>query len=112
MACEDLLQESDTGIASPLTVTAVAGDDQVGQPGATLPIPLEVRLADLHAQSVARLRVEWSVIEGSGTMSPRNTFTDDGGLTEASWTLGPEAGRQAVEARVGKGIATFEATAR
>lgn len=112
VACEDLLQEPDTGIATPLTLVVESGDDQTAEPGSTLPAPLRVRLVDLQSRSVERLRVEWVVLEGSGRVSPRNTFTDDEGITETSWTLGPEAGLQVVEARVDSETARFEANGR
>lgn len=112
VACEDLLQEPDTGIATPLNLVVESGDDQSAEPGSTLPAPLRVRLVDLQSRSVERLRVEWVVLEGSGRVSPRNTFTDDEGITETSWTLGPEGGLQVVEARVGSETARFEANGR
>ncbi|HUF88739.1 MAG TPA: hypothetical protein VMR66_02025 [Gemmatimonadota bacterium] len=112
VACEDLLQEPDTGIATPLTLVVESGDDQTAEPGSTLPAPLRVRLVDLQSHSVERLRVEWVVLAGSGRASPRNTFPDDEGITETTWTLGPEAGLQVVEARVGSETARFEANGR
>lgn len=112
LACEDFLQEPDTGIAAPLTLIVVSGDDQFAEPGATLPEPLRVQLVDIQTRSVARLRVEWSVIRGGGRVSPRSTFTDTEGLTEVTWTLGPETGEQTVEARVGNETVTFEANGR
>lgn len=112
VACEDLLQEPDTGIATPLTLVVESGDDQTAEPGSTLPAPLRVRLVDLQSRSVERLRVEWVVLEGSGRVSPRTTFTDDEGITETTWTLGPGAGLQVVEARVGSVTARFEANGR
>lgn len=111
-ACEDLLQEPDTGIATPLTLDIVSGDEQAAEPGTTLPEPLRVRLVDLQSRSVGRLRVEWVVVTGEGRASPRNTFTDEEGFTETTWTLGPGAGLQVVEARVGNEIARFEANGR
>jgi len=111
-ACEDLLQEPDTGIATPLMLSIVSGDEQSAEPGMTIPAPLRVRLIDLQSRSVGRLRVEWVVVEGGGRVSPRNTFTDEEGFTETTWTLGPGEGRQVVEARVGNETATFEANGR
>lgn len=112
VGCEDLLQEPDTGIATPLALFVESGDDQTAEPGSTLPAPLRVRLEDLQSRSVERLRVEWVVLEGSGRVIPRNTFTDEEGITETTWTLGPEAGLQVVEARVGSVTARFEANGR
>ena len=112
VACEDLLQEPDTGIATPLTLNILSGDEQSAAPGTTLPAPLRVQLVDLQSRSVGRLRVEWVVVEGGGRVSPRNTFTDADGVAEATWTVGPGAGLQIVEARVGNETATFEANGR
>ena len=111
-ACEDLLQEPDTGIATRFTLVVVSGSGQMAAPGTTLAAPLRVRLVDLQSHAVERLRVEWIVVRGGGSVSPRNTFTDAEGLTEASWTLGPEAGLQVVQAQLGDETATFEASTR
>ena len=112
LACEDLLQEPDTGIATPLSLEVVTGDDQVAEPGTTLPEPLRVQLVDVQRHSVSRLWVEWTVMQGGGRVSARSTFTDAEGFTETRWTLGPGSGRQVVHARVGDVTATFEANHR
>lgn len=111
--CEDLLlQEPDTGIAAPLALEVVSGDDQTAEPGATLPAPLRVKLVDLRALPTERLRIEWVVLVGSGKLSPANTFTNGEGIAETTWTLGSEAGRQVVEARFGDESVAFEATGK
>lgn len=112
LACEDLLQEPDTGIAIDLALEIVSGDDQFAAAGATLAEPLEVRLLDLERNPIARLRVEWSVIRGGGSVSPRNAFTDGEGRAATTWTLGPTVGEQVVEARVGNDAVIFTAAGR
>lgn len=109
--CEDLLQEPDTGIAPRLTLIEVSGDDQEGAPGQALPQPLRVRLDDPMGGSVEKLMIEWTVIEGSGRVEPRYSFTDEEGVTQASWTLGTAEGLQRVTATFAGDVETFEAQA-
>lgn len=108
LACGDLLQEPDTGIATLVTVTAVSGEGQTGVPGSALAEPLRVGLASLVGGSTERLWVEWVVIDGSGKVEPRNSFTDADGIAEVNWILGPEK-RQWVVAVFAGESETFEA---
>jgi hypothetical protein len=107
--CGDLLQEPDTGIATRFTITVLSGDDQTGPAGTPLPQPLRVRLASLEAEGVERLWVEWVVLEGDGRVEPRNSFTDEEGIAEATWILGSAPRRQRVMARFDEDFAVFEA---
>ena len=111
VGCEDLLQEPDTGIAQRLTLIVVSGNQQTGAPGQPLPQPLRVRLDDLMGGPSERLVVEWNAIDGSGRVEPRYSFTDEEGVAEATWILGPEAGRQRVTATFSDDVKTFEAQA-
>lgn len=108
--CGDLLQEPDTGIATMITLTRVSGDDQTGATGQPLPQPLRVRLSHLQGGTMEKLAVEWVVVSGSGRVEPRYSFTDADGIAEATWILGPEAGRHRVEARFADEVEGFEAT--
>ncbi|HET6361663.1 MAG TPA: hypothetical protein VFH11_06355 [Gemmatimonadota bacterium] len=108
-ACGDLLQEPDTGIATRFTITILSGDDQAGPAGTALPQPLRVRLTSLETEQVERLRVEWIVLEGNGRVEPPNSFTDEGGIAEATWILGSTPSRQRVTARFDGDFAVFEA---
>ena len=109
--CGDLLQEPDTGIATMITLTSVSGDDQTGAPGQPLPQPLRVRLSHLQGGTAGKLAVEWVVVSGSGRVEPRYSFTDADGIAEATWVLGPQAGRHRVEARFAGEVEGFEAEA-
>ncbi|HYO47034.1 MAG TPA: hypothetical protein VEY33_10155 [Gemmatimonadota bacterium] len=106
--CGDLLQEPDTGIATLVTVTVVSGDGQTGVPGSALAEPLRVRVASLVGGSTERLWVEWVVIDGSGKVEPRNSFTDADGIAEVTWILGPEKRQRVVAVFAGESE-TFEA---
>jgi hypothetical protein len=109
--CGDLLQEPDTGVFPlPIELEAVSGNGQEGAPGATLPQPLRVRVLD-GGEPASRLWVEWSVVSGGGKVEPRDTFSDEDGVAEASWTLGPSGGAQRVRAVVRHGVpVVFEAS--
>lgn len=109
-ACGDLLQEPDTGIATRFSISVLSGDDQAGPAGAALPQPLRARLTSLQAEQVERLRVEWVVLDGNGRVEPRNSFTDEEGVAEATWILGSTPNRQRVMARFDGDSALFEAT--
>ena len=81
-----------------------------GPPGSPLPQPVRVRLVDLEGGSTERLWVLWVVVEGSGTVEPRHSFTDADGVAEATWTLGSGTPRQRIEARAVGETEAFEAT--
>lgn len=110
--CGDLLQEPESGtFPARIELVQVSGNAQEGAPGAPLPEPMRVRVLD-EGQPASRLWVEWSVLSGGGDVEPRNTFSDEAGVAEASWILGPSGGVQRVQAVVRHGLpAVFEATA-
>jgi hypothetical protein len=108
-ACGDLLQEPDTGIATLVDLVPVSGGGQTGAPGATLPQPLRVRLVSLDGASTDRLRVEWAVLDGGGSVSPRHSFTDGEGIAQTTWTLGPGTARQRIVARFAGETESFDA---
>lgn len=112
-ACGDLLQEPDTGTGKAVVrLEEVSGDSQVGARGATLAQPLRVRIVDFDGEPAPHLRVQWSVLSGSGEIEPRDSFSDADGIAEAAWTLGPSGGSQQAHAFVRKGQpVVFEATA-
>lgn len=110
-ACGDLLQEPDTGIATLIDLVAVSGGGQTGPPGATLLQPVRVRIVTLDGNPTERLWVEWAVLEGGGSVSPRHSFADANGIAETTWTLGSGPGRQRIVARFQAESETFDAQA-
>ncbi len=80
----------------------VSGDAQVGAPGAPLAQPLRVRVVNFDEEPAPRLWVQWSVLSGSGDVEPRNSFSDENGIAEATWTLGASGGLQEVQAFIRK----------
>ena len=112
-ACGDLLQEPDTGIGKVVVrLEEVSGDAQVGTPGAPLTQPLRVQTLDFDGDPAPHLWVQWAVLSGSGNIEPRNGFSDENGMAEATWTLGASNGPQQVQASLRKvQPVIFEATA-
>ena len=112
-ACGDLLQEPDTGFSKlTLRLEEVSGNGQTGSVGRALAQPVRVRIVDAEEEPIRRLRVEWLVTGGSGTVRPRDTFSDENGVAEAIWILGSESGPQKLQALVREGVfVDFQATA-
>jgi hypothetical protein len=86
-----------------LEILVVRGDGQFGQPGALLPVPLEVRVQTLSTgRGEDGITVQWKVLEGEGAVLGQATsLTDSTGLTSTTLTLGSELGDYRVRASVG-----------
>jgi hypothetical protein len=88
------------------------GDGQVGIIGQELPSPVRV-LVTRDDQPEAEVQVQW-VVGNGGSMEPGTAFTDESGIAEGVWTLGPFLGDQEASARVNGAEGSpvlFEATA-
>ena len=111
--CGDLLQEPESGTTPlPVQLEVVSGNDQVGSAGAALAAPVRVRVVDPHGEPIPGLWAEWTVVEGSGEVAARHTFSDENGIAETTWILGPETGLQRVRVFVNGGAPmVFDATA-
>lgn len=97
------------------SLQASGGEDQESAAGSTLDDPLEVTLLSASGDPVAGEEIEWSVLEGGGSLSEFVTLTGSSGRTSVEWTLGSEAGTQRVEAVYsgdgGAQVVEFTATA-
>ena len=71
--------------------------------------PLVVRVRDAQGQPVPGFAVAFRVLTGQGTLKGV-TPTNDQGLAQATWTLGPKTGPQSVEAS-GQGLTPVVFTA-
>ena len=93
----------DETMAPPPTPTLERGPGhgQFGYAGARLYQPLQVRVIDRTLnQGMPGVTVNWTVIEGGGTLSASSGVTNGVGLTEVEWTLGPEPGFNRVVAAI------------
>jgi plastocyanin len=80
-----------------VTVTAVAGDNQSGVVGTTLPVPLRVQVRTDGAPNEG-VTVHWHAEQGS--ISPTASITDGDGFATSNWTLGTASGPSTAAARV------------
>jgi len=68
----------------------VTGNEQTGEEGAVLPVPLTLQVLDAGGQGVPSVTVNWTVTAGGGTLLARAfpTLTDSVGLAVVFWQLG------------------------
>jgi Tol biopolymer transport system component len=93
------------------TLTIVGGDNQRGQVGATLPVPLQVAVRTAQGARLANARVDFNTVNGSA--SPKSAVTDAEGVAGTLVTLGTTAGPVTITATlVDSGVsALFRAVA-
>jgi hypothetical protein len=89
---------------APYQATKISGDNQTANVVSTLPQPLVLKITDSNGQAVSGLPLTFSVTHGGGTLSAYNLFTDQNGLVQVTWTLGPPMGNQNVTVKVVDGL--------
>jgi alpha-tubulin suppressor-like RCC1 family protein len=102
-----------TGVAGPAaTVSVNAGNNQSGSPGMPLYANPTVLVADSFGNPVSGVTVSFTVTAGGGSVTRASDASDSNGLaTVGSWTLGPAAGTNTLNATAGAlAPATFTAT--
>ena len=78
-----------------------------GRPGvANRQQPIDVVVTDSAGRGVSGVTVNFSVSSGGGTVSSPTAQSDNAGLAQVSWTLGPELGPQALQATATNATAT------
>jgi len=96
---------------SPTGFRIAAGNNQTGQSGQTLPIPLKVQLDGRSGFGVAGIPVSFAVTSGSATLSAQSTSTDNTGAAAILLTLGSGAGDIAITATAsGTGLPALQFT--
>ncbi len=76
----------------------VSGNEQSGIAGETLAAPIVVKVADANGKAVFSRPVNFQVTFGNGALSASTVLTNEFGEAEATWTLGLQAGLNAVRA--------------
>src|SRR5207247_619419 len=103
-------------IAGAARMTKNGGDLQKDTVGATLPVPLSVKVTDDFNNPVANVTVSWTVIDGGGSVAPTTAPTDANGIASTRWTLGTRMtatdSTQAVQATGVASPLNFLATSR
>src|SRR5436190_1712714 len=92
-------------------MTRAGGDGQTGTVGTTLPTQVSVRVTDQFNNPVAGVTVTWTPATGSGSVNPTTSTSNTSGIAATTWTLGPAAGTQTVQATGAGSPVTFTATA-
>lgn len=96
-----------------MDLVRLRGDDQTGPAGEPLPVRPAVRLVDGSGEPVAGHTIAFSVEEGGGAVDPDAAVTDQAGVAEVAWTLGPDPGLQTLAAAAdGFDRVVFTATAQ
>jgi len=95
--------------ASAAQITIVAGNGSRGAPGAGL--PLQVRLTDASQRPLPGATVVFAVTSGGGSVSVRNSITNESGIATTMLTLPRTPGIVQVTATSGSLSATFTDTA-
>lgn len=110
---EDLTGEVAITVAQvPTEILRVAGNEQSGTTGTTLPDALVIEVQDEGGSSVEGVSVTWDVSMGSGTLSDASSVTNADGQADAIWSLGDEVGEQRVSVEAAGDLQTsFTATA-
>lgn len=83
-----------TVIATASAIALVAGTNQHGLPGATLPQQIVVRATHRRGGPATAQRVTFRTADGQGAVEPRTALTDADGRARVTWTLGDYPGRQ------------------
>jgi hypothetical protein len=83
-------------------IAAVEGNNQSAGTGEPVPVPPAVRVTNSLGEPVAGVEVTFVVTKGGGSISGASQFTNADGIARVgSWTLGPTAGRNTLQARAG-----------
>lgn len=85
-SCED----DDTSVCNSIAITD--GNNQAGNNGKKLPVPLQVRVTDAAGNPSAEVTVRWEVVTGGGSLSAINTTTNSQGFAETVWQFGQSNG--------------------
>lgn len=105
-ACDESLHP--VGIAQPqgtVRLVAVTPQQLPAQLGASLDLPIRVRVVDESGRAVQSATVKYNVLIGAGVFSADSTLTNDQGFTQVGFTP-LSAGTVVVEARVERPGAT------
>lgn len=99
---------------SPDSLLMVSGNNQSGTGGESLAEPFVVKIADQFGNAVSNIPVDFTVLQGGGTITePQPQYTDAQGTAAATYILGSSATENLVQATsdsVPEAALTFQAT--
>lgn len=88
-----------TGVpGAPAALERIAGSAQSGPPGARLPSPLRLRVADAFGNGIEGISIRFATQPGNGNVGPQTPVTGADGSVTTNWTLGATEGTQVARA--------------
>ncbi len=96
-SCGDTLGPDDIA-----AIRISAGNGQTAAAGTELPVRPAVQAVDDGGQPIPGVSISFTVVEGGGAVSPAVATTDQNGIADVSWTLGPEPGEHVLRASTGR----------
>jgi plastocyanin len=99
---------------TPASMLKVSGDNQSATVSQSLANPLVVRVRNAGGQGLQGVAVQWSVVQGGGTLGATSTTTNAQGEASTTYTVGSATGTNEVRASVQTALAinaSFTATA-
>ena len=103
-ACSD---DDITAVLFPATIAVSSGNGQAGTFGQPLAQPIVVHVADQNGASIAGARVNWTVLFGVGSVSASTSLTDANGNASITWTMGPSAFVDTLQATIANGASVI-----
>ncbi len=99
--------------AAAASVTILRGNGQLDRAGTTLPVAPAITITDGFGQPTPRVRVQFTVTGGGGSVVTGSNDTDQDGVASlVAWKLGPMPGLNQLEVKVRTNVvAKFVATA-
>ncbi len=96
-----------------VTISSSSGSQQSATVGTAIASPLVVEVRNSDNNPVSGVSVSWRSLSGGGQVSSCTSTSDSNGFAQCSWTLGPTAGTQEMEASIfsGQSKTSFTATA-
>jgi hypothetical protein len=99
-------------ILAPTSIIVTSGNGQFGVAGQPLAQPIVIHVSDQNRASIADATVTWTVLSGGGSVSAIASQTDANGDASITWTMGPTAGVNSLQAAIANGASvTITATA-
>ena len=96
---------------APAALVVVAGSGQQAEVDTMVSVAPAVRVEDANQNVVPGVEVDFAVTAGGGSVMPAAVTSDQDGIaTVTSWTLGPSAGLNSLEASVGSVSVQIDAT--
>ena len=96
---------------SAASLTKNAGDNQSAFAGSAVAIPPSVLAKDANGNAISGASVTFAVASGGGSVTGAAAVTNSAGIaTVGSWTLGPIAGANVLNATIGSLAVSFTAT--